>query len=349
MSATQPKAPPSRQLEHTEHVRLPTRRAGPRQRVEHQQPATVAPLARMDDAVENALWVKQHLSVLHSSVPEVVTFEVGGEHFAVERSLIEKDPQSLLFVLANARFSPCAKSETAPPRRRRRVEAAAATGDCSACDAPAVSAIAIPEKDPALFRKILNVVRGYKNAIPDDRWREACLYDVAFYGLQKSWYSLFPAPEVRTFTVKTSPSFVTSATTCGLASPYYTTGQHVVTFAVALQGAEKVATGVETKDMDEVADGVSHAAHGEAFNRALYWNDGNVTSFFSAAQSFASGFPFKSSALTRVFLDADEGTVRWAVRGNDCVAMLRLPKRAGGYAFCAISQKGARVDIVNLC
>lgn len=302
---------------------------------------------------------KRQLSALHPSVPDVVVFAVGRERFAVAKGLLEKDSQSLLFALANRHYtrrtSNAPPEETdepdpSPPRHRRKREDASADESLPPCGAgePCPSAICIPDKDPALFRRILNVVRGYKGAIPNDRWREACLCDVAFYGLEKSWNAVFPPPEPHKFVVRTSPSFVTSAITCGLASPYYTEGQHVITFAVTMQAPEKVATGVETRDSGEVADSVAHAAHGEAYNRALYWNDGSVTHFFRAAQSFATGFPYKTSTLMRVFLDADERTVRWAIRGCDCVSMVRLPKREGGYAFCAVSQKGGRVDIVDV-
>lgn len=296
----------------------------------------------MNQVVSRTKRHHEELLTLGAAVPSIVAFEVGGRQLSVEKHLLEKDPQSLLFVLADRQYS-TPDDRRAKKRRTDNDQLGAAPQTSSSGRA----AISIPEKDPDILARLLNVVRGYKSAVNGRGWKEACEQDVAFYGLQKSWEALFPSEENPQFAIKMHPSCISSALVCGVAGPYHAYGRHVVTFAVTLQGPEKIAVGVEAKDQNEDSNSMSHATRGEAYNRALYWNDGSITTYFNVSKSMTSGFPYKSSAIIKIVLDADEGTLHWMTTASDCVAMIRLPKRKSGYAFCALSQKGSQINIVG--
>lgn len=134
-------------------------------------------LDRLDEACTS-------LSVLDSQVPEIVTYEIGGRLFSFHRSSIERDPQSLLFVLANKHFSLCENELNLPASKRIKVEPKNMVVE--GCTGSSLDVIRIPEKNADVFHKLANIIRGYRSPIPSD-WIDTCEKEAAFYGLQTSW------------------------------------------------------------------------------------------------------------------------------------------------------------------
>lgn len=264
------------------------------------------------------------LKCLHSSVPDVVSFEVGGEVFAMGRPLLEKDPQSLLFVLAERHHM----AEVERGRRgRRRADVAKKRQ---------TSPIRIPGRDPAIFRMLLNVLRGYRHAVLSPMWEEACTADVCFYGLRQSWERRYAPSSKYTFFNPLGGSVLSSDLTYGVAGPFFTSGEHVIAFAVPQ--AEKVAVGVV---------GESSPAAFDSSLKALYWSDGKITTNFDILSTSDSGFPYRPAAVIQVLLDADENIVRWVINEDYCVGMLRLPSDTT-FAFCACASGKSQVTIVDM-
>lgn len=278
------------------------------------------------------------LSSLPSTVPEVVPFTVGGTSFAVRRELLLKDPQSLLFTLAAEHYAGVPTTECGQTTKRKggkRSREHVATDVGSA----ALKAITIPDRDPMLFRMLLNMLRGYANAIPPE-WREACRAEVKFYGLHTSWEARFPSSGPYQFTFPPAGKRLSSELVCGVASRYFASGEHCIDFAIAQ--AERVAVGVIGEGIDFTTWDVLRQSTG----CALYWNDGKVTSNFGVYRLAESGCPFPSPVVIRITLDANENLVRWMLNEDYCVFALRLPPSTA-FAFIAVSSRNAQLGIVS--
>lgn len=263
---------------------------------------------------------------LHAGVPPVVPFLVEGKPFAVSREALEKDPQSVLFVLAEEHFPP-------PPSSRSRK-------NVKDRKTPRPSApICIANRDPLLFRMLLNLLRGYGNAIPP-LWRDACEVEAVYYGLKHSWEAKFSAPERFRFRTMDLGDSLSADTVCGIASDYYSHGKHVIDLEIVQ--SERIGVGV----ISNLTDASSIDRLKEGHGCAMYWNDGKVTGRFSTQTLMESMFPFPSMATVRIVLDADDRSVRWYLAEDCCVAVQRLP-REERFAFAVVAARSSQVRIIN--
>ncbi|CCW65726.1 unnamed protein product [Phytomonas sp. EM1] len=285
-----------------------------------------------------------HFRKLHSGVPELVTFEVGGVEFTVHRNILEKDQHSLLFTLASQHYlqsktneQDVCRDEYGRCKRGRKI-----TGDVDRnprCDGVG-DKIVIPGKDPIIFGMILNFLRGYTNAIRSPAWKEACEADIEYYGLWKSWSARYSLSLQYKFNFLMTGSQLFSDLVCGIASPYFSSGIHAITFAIA--HCDRVGVGVSMELGLSLPHDIVQEGHGKVF----YWNDGKITSNLIESKVADTGCPFGSSTEIQIYLDSDENTVRWVVNGDDCVSMQRLPK-GKSFAFCAVAARISQIDILT--
>ncbi|KAK7198751.1 hypothetical protein NESM_000839800 [Novymonas esmeraldas] len=273
------------------------------------------------------------LAALPPSVPPVVCFCVGGKSFAVSRTLVEKDPGSLLYSLAAQHY--CASA----PRQCKRRRGSDDDGGRSASGA----AIEVPGRNAALFGMLLNLLRGYRSAIPED-WVDSCRDEAAYYGLSSSWNARFQvAPARYYFRSVLHNSKLISDSVLGVASDFLTAGVHHIDFSVPQ--CDRVSVGMVNSHAGTAAADEPATAAQEGHHGAFYWSDGKLSLYLGEPRVVETGFPFQTGALVRVIFDADDRLVRWVMNGEYCVAMERLP--AGQhYAFASIAARNSQVTIV---
>lgn len=278
---------------------------------------------------------------LPSCVPTVVSFCVGGKTFAVMRDLIEKDPGSLLFLLTLHHYTPSSVSHQRSSFMQATQCENGTTADAPTLDAAAETAILVPEKSSAPFAMLLNLLRGYRNAIPPD-WMECCRDEAVYYGLEKSWNARFDVlPEPHYFRNPLHSSKMLSDAVMGVASDFLTAGEHHIDFSVAQ--CDRVGVGVISTESGSLGELGQQTQDGS--NGAFYWNDGKLSFYLGESRMVETGFPFPAGALIRVVFDADARIVRWVVNGEYCVAMERLPP-GRKYAFASIASRSSQVTIV---
>ncbi|GET91316.1 hypothetical protein, conserved [Leishmania tarentolae] len=277
------------------------------------------------------------LSKLPPHVPPVVCFRVGGKDFAVSRALLEKDPGSLLFCLAKQHYcgilSANGAADTSGRGRKR------SRGDNGEMSTDPV--ISIPERNARLFGMLLNLLRGYRNAIPED-WMDSCREEAAYYGLSGLWNARFHITLSQYyFRNPLHNSKLISDAVLGVASDFFSTGQHHIDFSVSQ--CDRVAVGMISSSVGSAEDLATPPHDGN--NGAFYWNDGKLSFYLGEPRVVETGLPFPAGAIIRIIFDADERIVRWVVNGEYCVAMERLPAERQ-YAFSSIAARSSQVTIV---
>lgn len=277
------------------------------------------------------------LSRLPPQVPPVVCFCVGGKDFAVSRALLEKDPGSLLFSLARQHFCSTSSATGAADASARGRKRSRDGSDERMTNA----VVSIPERNARLFGMLLNLLRGYKNAIPED-WMDSCREEAAYYGLSGLWNSRFHITSSQYyFRNPLHNSKLISDAVLGVASDFFSTGQHHIDFSVSQ--CDRVAVGMISSNVGSSEDLATPPHDGN--NGAFYWNDGKLSFYLGEPRVVETGLPFPAGAIIRIIFDADERIVRWIVNGEYCVAMERLP--AGRqYAFSSIAARSSQVTIV---
>ncbi|ORC84467.1 uncharacterized protein TM35_000441230 [Trypanosoma theileri] len=259
--------------------------------------------------------LQRELLEFDSSVPEIVNFCVDGKRFSVQRDVLLKDPQSVLFLMATMHF----RQNSGKDHENDMIE--------------------IPCRDAVLFGMLLNLLRGYKNPIPE-AYHEACCAEARFYGLQQSWESHYPVAAAGPFRPLSCSDRLFSDVVCAAASPFYSSGLHVITFGVVR--CDTAAVGV-------VAEGAclcSMESIGRCEGLALCWNDGRVAHNFGALVAEKTGYAFAPNAVIKVELDCEENIVKWTLSGDQCVAVVRLPPHTS-YAFAAVAVKSTEVQILR--
>ncbi|EPY27758.1 hypothetical protein STCU_05580 [Strigomonas culicis] len=268
------------------------------------------------------------LCKLHSGVPEVVTLKVGDQVFSAQRSLFEKDPQSLLFILVCQSYAAHDTDKKNRPLKRTKPE-----------ETKSQPSVEVPERDPIIFAMLLNMLRGYDNAVPPE-WKEACWKEAVYYGLTTSWYERYGNRRPYAFQILACKRKLLSEAVYGVASEYFTSGEHYIDFYVVKW--DRVALGVISSD----ADIESREDPLDTFGCAFYWNDGRISSFFSSLVMFNSSVVLNEAHFVRVVLDASENTVKWMWDEVTTIAMLRLPK-GKTFAFCTLCWHNSQVNIMN--
>lgn len=262
------------------------------------------------------------LTQLPQSVPEVVTFEVGGRAFSVRRCVLARDPQSLLFALAVEHFS----HDGGAARKRRRAEQRC---DSEGWNAPAEcrNAIRIPGKSPEVFEKLVNFLRGYKNAIPRE-WRSVCEEEAVYYGIEKSWSECYQR--------RRKPFFRSYEELC-LDESMLTVGYRCATVGEEMERGEHL---LRLSFTGEVGVGVVCGERGMPDDSSMvvlkygmfYCMDGKVRTCSDAEPLQRLPVPDRSSEKTYemcVMFDAEECIVRWdcaSPKGVVCVGLQRAPK-----------------------
>ncbi|EKF38269.1 hypothetical protein MOQ_001525 [Trypanosoma cruzi marinkellei] len=259
--------------------------------------------------------LREELVSFDESVPDIVTFRVDGKLFSVHREVLRKDPQSVLFLMA-------------------------ATHSRRGSDGSSVSeVIEIPGRNSALFGMLLNLLRGYRNPIPE-AYREVCLAEARFYGLEHSWESRYPVAATGPFRPLICSDRLFSDAVCAAASPFYSSGLHFITFGI---------TRCETVGLGVVAEGARLSwidSIGRCEDLALYWNDGRVAHNFGGLFTEKTGCSFTSNALIKVELDCEENIVRWSLSGEQSVAVVRLPPKTS-FAFATVLVRSSEVQILR--
>lgn len=281
------------------------------------------------------------LSVLHRNVPEIVPFIVGGVFFAVGRAILEKDPGSVLFLMAYDHYRP-RKSQRFPHgagkggRKRSRAEAAAEDAELTQLEE-----ISIPDKNPLIFGMLLNMLRGYKMAVPEE-WIEHCREEAMYYGLRRSWNTCFRiTPEEYFFRNIGKSTRLQCDTTVALASSFFSSGEHHIDFSVVK--CDRVGVGLMSVPCGSAIDVTEKTSEGHG--GTFYWNDGRITIDITRTRTHEAGFLYPSDAIIRVYFDADDRIVRWTVNEEYCVAMERVPE-GRLYAFCVIASQHSQVNIL---
>ncbi|PBJ76366.1 hypothetical protein BCY84_09118 [Trypanosoma cruzi cruzi] len=276
---------------------------------------TNLPNAALGNIVTKLRNLREELVSFDESVPDIVTFRVDGRLFSVHREVLRKDPQSVLFLMAATHF--------------RRY------GDGSSLR----EVIEIPGKNSALFGMLMNLLRGYRNPIPE-AYREVCLAEARFYGLEHSWESRYPVAATGPFRPLICSDRLLSDALCAAASPFYSSGLHFITFGISRCETVGVGVGAEGACLSWT-DGM-----GQCEDLALYWNDGRVTHNFGGLFTEKTGCSFTSNALIKVELDCEENIVRWSLSGEQSVAVVHLPPKTS-FAFAAVLVGPSEVRILR--
>lgn len=321
--------------------------------------STEPPLKGLCDELRKCLTyvssVNINLARLSSSVPNVVFFEVENKRFAVHKSTLEKDPQSLLFVLANNHFSSqidsSDDSKLLQKGKKIRIEskrtASADKEEYALSQFPHVnfgSPIKIANRNAEIFRMLLNFLRGYKNAISPE-WVEACKAEAHFYGLENSWNRCFQSVSNKetswTFAESNQKDIFRCDALCTMIGEIMERGIHLVELSCY---GDNAAFGVMHRFIKE-ADGV-----GPFFSRPgiFYCTDGKIrklsdTNNISRVLDFERN-PDKTVEIKMSF-DADDGIIRWdRLIGNEwySVGIQRLTTEQK-FSFCVISSPNAQV------
>lgn len=321
------------------------------------------PLNELCEELRNSLeyvsLVNNGLTKLNSSVPNVVFFDVEHQRFAVHKRTLEKDPQSLLFILVNNHFTPYMASSTdsGPVKGRKRVKLEASqsrlteeTNDCpshsSLRDYDSSRIIKIRNRNPEIFEKLLNFLRGYKSAIPLE-WAEVCKIEAYFYGLQSSWnksFSTIPKSHFsKTFSESSKQDTIHCDTLWTLIGEVMERGTHMTEFSTF---------------GDSVGFGVIHRAKNDYFAQGTFCSRPNV--FYctdekirkiSENSAIHKIMDVKRSADNpldiRMSFDADDAIIRWdRFIGNGwCTAGIHHLTNEITYGFCVLSTPGAQVSI----
>ncbi|AAZ13467.1 uncharacterized protein TEOVI_000763400 [Trypanosoma equiperdum] len=283
----------------------------------------VAPYAAAVTPTSNA-WSERVVARLRSlqrelcnfnvALPDVVSFRVDGKDFCVRRELLLKDPQSVLFLMAVKHF----QQHTAD----RGVE----------------NAIEVPCRNPMLFGMLLNLLRGYKNPIPE-AYRDACYAEARFYGLLRSWSSRYAVVVEGPFCPLPCSGRLFSDVVCATAGSYCRRGKYRITFNVLR--CDTMAVGVISRDKEKMwADSVDQW---EGF--ALCWNDGRTVHNFGEAVMERTGVTYAANARIRVELDCDEGILSWCFLERQQMSVVRLPPMS--FAFVVVLARSSEVQIVG--
>lgn len=290
-------------------------------------PSSIGSRARMMmDTVMNELKTQQQqVSILPICVPDVVTYDVDGRVFSLSRQLLEKDPQSLLYVLAEQHYG-------GEPKRRR--------GECdSSLSGDDDKVIRVVGKSADTFERLVNFLRGYKHALMND-WKATCEKDVDFYGLQHSWTSCFEMVP-KSFT------------------PFHMEGTSLHCDHVCATAGEVMRHGTQVLDLMLYGDyiGVGIIAHTNEASAPdgmtygiLYWTDGAIRTYSEEDNLQRSvGFDKEGNkaAEVRITFDVEESMVRWervSMKGRWCVGLRRAPS-GNDYKFGVLASPGSRVFI----
>lgn len=257
------------------------------------------------------------LGKLHPSVPEMVRFRVGDTLFATNRENLTKDPQSLLFVLANNHYRGNTQRDSAD-----------------------FAPISIPDKDPQVFGMLLNLLRGYPNPIPRD-WLDACYNDAVYYGLTETWRRHYPVQTEQAFHFPFSGSRLSSDLVLGVSSNPMSQGKHFTQFTIS--SGDRVGVGVITLD---VCTNRSESTQLESRECAVYWSDGRVTRNMDGEAKSEPTYQFTMPSTIRVYVDLDEGIIKWMLNDEFFVSMMRLPNDRK-YLFCVFMSSNAQVSLLQ--
>lgn len=219
--------------------------------------SAAAPLPLISLAEELAEYqtaVSEELSALSRvpiGVPAVIQFNVGGEMFDVAITTLQKFPTSLLFRLACAAHSDppessptilrvcgnnsnSSSSPLAPPREER------AHGDV-----PSNTVLRdqrgriFIDRDPEVFRLLVNLLRGYKVPVPVpsslvDLFPQL-VGDASYYGVSKALSEALPEATLAQFSGPGSAEggkALRAGTVVGVATPFFSSGLHCVRFLI---------------------------------------------------------------------------------------------------------------------
>nr|CCC92473.1 unnamed protein product [Trypanosoma congolense IL3000] len=259
--------------------------------------------------------LRKQLCMFGVAVPDVVNFCVDGKCFSVRRELLLKDPQSVLFLMTEEHF------------RRRKA-------GCSVDEF-----IEIPCRSPLLFGMLLNVLRGYRDPVPE-KYREACYAEARFYGLLRSWALRYPLVVDGPFRPLFCGNQLTSDTLFATVGSFCSSGKYTVKLSVVR--CDRIGVGVITGDMEKLWMGATMEWQGFAF----YWNDGRMVCNFGSPVAEEIGFVYSNGSQIRVDLDCDEKTVSWALPGKQNVAIARLPTSC--FSFAVAMGKCSELQVVGV-
>ncbi|KEG14040.1 hypothetical protein DQ04_00661180 [Trypanosoma grayi] len=248
-------------------------------------------------------------------VPVIVNFRVDGKMFSVHRDVLQKDPQSVLFLLAERLFC------------------------CGDDRGRGSDVIEIPSRDATLFGMLLNLLRGYRSPVPE-AYREACYKEACFYGLQHSWKSRYPVASSGPFHPLPCGNTLFADLVCAAASPFYSSGLHSIMFDV--KRCETVAVGV-------VAEGARLGSANDAINCegfALFWNDGRVIHNIGRFVLDKASSSYTAGTKIKVALDFEEHIVHWTLPGERTAAVVRLPEGTK-FAFVAVVMKASELQVIH--
>lgn len=280
--------------------------------------------------------IRDSLSELLPVVPELVSFEVEDKIFTVHRRILEKDPQSILFYMANSHFrnniNPC--SEQRKRKRDENIHEEAINQN---------NPIVIAGRSAEVFSRLLNFLRGYKNCISLD-WLEICEKEAVFYGLQRSWYSYFPEISrqcLRLFDEPRSTDSLHSDCLCIVIGHEMEYGQQHVDLSCF---GDNVGVGVV-----RCLPNATNSNSLQFCNGIFCCSDGKIRSCDSdgVQRLLSNERESDKTHEIRISYDADDAIVRWdRLSSKDpwCIGIRRL-SQSGKYRFGIIASQNSRVFI----
>lgn len=300
--------------------------------------------------------VENSLTRLDSTVPNVIFFKIENRNFAVHKCTLEKDPQSLLFVLANEHFTSQhpQSDEVEPAKKRGKQESnpiPSSHEGINYLNFPSSrhfypsDSIIILNRNPDIFEKLLNFLRGYKSAIPPE-WEEQCKAEAYFYGLQRSWNKSFPpSPKENTswtFVESSKKDIIHCDTLWTIIGETMERGLHQIDFSCY---GDKAGFGLICRtNNDFFTDGLFYSRP-----NIFYCTDEKIRKISESAAIHRIPDAKRSAENAieiRISFDADNSVVRWdRLNGNEwCSAAMHRLKNGVTYGFCVISAPGAKIS-----
>lgn len=282
--------------------------------------------------------IRDSLSTLDPAVPELISFKVEEKVFTVHRIVLERDPQSILFCLANNHFRYSSSSCDGQKKKRRTEDEIHLEEDVN-CNTP----IVIPGRSAEVFSRLLNFLRGYKNSVSLD-WMDTCEREAIMYGLQRSWYSYFPFVSrhcMRIFDEPRGTDSLHSKCLCVVIGNEMEYGQQHLDLSCF---GDNVGLGV-ARCLSKASDSTNLKFDYGMF----YCSDGKIRSCDSdSVQRLLSNEKDSDKTLEiRISFDADDSVIRWdrlSSKGQWCIGIRRLPRNEK-FRFGIIASPNSRVFI----
>ena len=324
-------------------------------------PAALHRVEHINTMLEQSL---QRYMRVPKGMPLVAHFLVGGEPFAIAVETLKREPTSLLFRMAVQHFS----RGRCDGEERQEEE---------------VGPIII-DKDPFVFRHLLNLLRGYKLVAIDHQLHPTMMEDLRsdamYYGIMRSFHARFPPPRRLVFSGagsldggrRLSSSSIVSVIQPFLESVGPSSSVKKLEMWVEVgqcDGPAGVLIGVVSRHLSNFASDCTTSR-----DCAMMYPTGDVVHTFAASRGITSqsndnnmcaeapvvvlldegsaGFTEKS--IVKVVLDMESRRVHWLAvdrssgdAAETSLKVLLIPREVQALAFAVVLQKNSQVQLLE--